>query len=51
MVSMQNKEIEEGEVVPTITSGQWVAPEVVLLTNQRLLMTQPVALITLKGHR
>lgn len=37
--------------IHTITSGQWVAPEVVLLTNQRFLMAQPVSCVTLEGHR
>lgn len=35
----------------TITSGQRVAPEVVLLTNQRLVVAQPVSRVTLEGHR
>lgn len=37
--------------IHTITSWQWVAPEVVLLTNQWFLMAQPVSWVTLEGNR
>lgn len=37
--------------VHTITSGQWMAPEMVLLTNQWFLMAEPVSCVTLKWHR
>lgn len=37
--------------VRTITSRQRVAPEVVLLTDQGLVVAQPVARVTLEGHR
>lgn len=34
----------------TITCGQWVAPEVVLLTNEWFFMAQSVSRVTLEGH-
>lgn len=37
--------------VHTITSGQWMAPEVVLLTNQWFLMAEPVSCVTPERHR
>lgn len=37
--------------VRTITGGQRVTPEVVLLTDKRFFMAQPVSCVTLEGHR
>lgn len=36
--------------IHTITGGQWVAPEMVLLTNKWFFMAQPVSWVTLEGH-
>lgn len=38
-------------VLHTVARRQWVAPEVVLLTSQRLLVAQSVSGVTLEGHR
>lgn len=35
----------------TVTGGQGVTPKVVLLTNQRLVVAQPVSCVALEGHR
>lgn len=34
----------------TITSGKWVAPKMVFLTNKWFIMAQSISWVTLEGH-